>query len=60
MIDPNLVLRAIIVGGEVVLAFREDMTPDQRKAFWLWLERMQKLRIEDTPSQLRTKKGKKR
>jgi len=31
---------------ELFLAIREDMTPDQRKAFWLLIERVQK-QIED-------------
>ena len=34
---------------EVFLAIRSDMTPEQQKAFWLWVERQQK-RLSDPSS----------
>jgi hypothetical protein len=39
----DAILNAYSLTVQLILAIREDMTPEQRKAGWLWLEKIQKL-----------------
>lgn len=38
----DAILNAYSLTVQLILAIREDMTPEQRKAGWLWLEKIQK------------------
>lgn len=39
----DAILNAYSLTVQLILAIRDDMTPEQRKAGWLWLEKIQKL-----------------